>query len=361
MPDPRITNHARILVRYSIATKKGETVGVNGGVSAQPLIAALYEELIRVGAFPVLSMMPEGLAEFFYREGQQHHFTTLTPYQRACANTIDKTIGISSQSNTRALSAVDPKRQSRLSETMKPISDIVLRKPWVLTLFPTSAYAQDAEMSLHDFEDFVYGAIFADQDNAVAAWENIRRKQERLIGRLRGADEIRIVGPEADLKLSVKGRRFVNSAGERNMPSGEVFAGPVETSAEGYIRFDYPICAYGREISGVMLVFRKGVAVEATAEKNEDFLRAMLDSDKGARRLGELGIGTNTRIQRFIKNILFDEKIGGTIHLALGRSPSQTNGRNKSAIHWDLIKDLRKGGILYVNGRVFQRDGKFVG
>lgn len=361
MMDPRTRNLARTLVRYCIAARKGQTVGVSGGVLAAPLFAAVYEELLAAGAFPALNMAPDGLGEILYQKGQKHHFTTITPYQRAYAKCVDATISIYSQSNTRALSAADPKKQVQLSRTMRPISEILAHKRWVITLFPTDAYAQDAEMSLRAFEDFVYGATFSDERDPVAAWKAIGKKQERLIARLRGADKIRIVGPDTDIELSVKGRKFVNSAGHRNMPSGEVFAAPVETSAEGHIRFDYPICAYGREISGVRLVFRKGAVVEAHAEKHADFLKTMLASDPGAKRLGELGIGTNRKIQRFVKSILFDEKIGGTIHLALGRSPLDTHGKNQSAIHWDLIKDLRHGGAIYVDGRAFEKDGKFVG
>lgn len=359
MNDPRVGNLAKILVRYSIEARKSETIGVSGDVPAEPLIVAVYEELLRAGAFPVVRMSPAGLSELFFKRGKPYHFTTLTPYQRAYARCVDATITIFAQSNTRALSNTDPRKQAILSRTMKPVSNVLRQKPWVLTLFPTDAYAQDAEMSLREFEDFVYGATFADEDNPIAAWKVLKREQDRLISKLCGADEIYIVGPETDIKLSVKNRKFINSDGHHNMPSGEIFAAPLENSAEGYIKFDYPACYSGREIDGVRLVFRQGVVVEATAKKNEKFLLAMLDTDRGARRLGELGIGTNRKIQRFTKNILFDEKIGGTVHLALGKSPLEAGGKNNSALHWDMIKDLRKGGALYVDGRVFQKDGRF--
>jgi aminopeptidase len=360
MNDPRIRNLAKTLVCYCIAARKGQTVGVSGGILAAPLFSAVYEELIVAGAFPVLTMAPDGLSAIFYRKGQNHHFTTLTSYQRAYGRCMDATISICSQSNTRALSAVDPKKQVLMSKTLKSVSEILHRKPWVITLFPTEAYAQDAEMSLRAFEDFVYEATFSDEDDPVAAWKAVAKKQDRLIARLRGTDKVRIVGSGTDITLSVKGRKFVNSAGHRNMPSGEIFAAPQEASAEGYVRFDYPVCAYGREISGVRLVFRQGEVVEAHADKHGDFLKSMLNSDPGAKRLGELGIGTNTKIQKFVKSILFDEKIGGTVHLALGRSPLDTGGKNQSAIHWDLIKDLRQGGAIYADGKVFEKNGKFV-
>ena len=360
MSDPRIRNHARILVNYSVNARRSDTVGVSSSTLAEPLVLAVYEELLKAGAFPVLMMSPQGSMEFFFRYARSHQLHAVSPFQLAYARSMDATIRISSEGNTRSLSALDPRKQTMMARTMKPVSDILRAKPWVITLFPTTAYAQDADMSFSDFEDFVYSAMFADEDNPVAAWKSLRKRQDKLISGIKGADEVRILGKGTDLKLSVRNRKFVNSDGHRNMPSGEIFTSPVDGSAEGYIEYDYPVCTAGREIDGIRLVFRKGVVVEATASKNDAFLREMLKTDKGASRLGELGIGTNVRIQRFIKNILFDEKIGGTIHLALGQSFGEAGGRNKSAIHWDMIKDLRQGGAIYVDGRLYQKDGKFL-
>lgn len=358
--DQRITNLARILVTYSLDVQPKQTVEVSGHAQAEPLFIALYEELLRAGAYPQLKMMPDNAEEIFFRCGKAQHFDEVTAYQKAAVKHLDSCVRIYSSANTRALSEADPKKQARLTRTMRPLKDVILKKPWVLTLFPTGAFAQDADMSLHDFEHFVYQATFADHDHPVRAWKALARRQEKLIRKLAGAEQVRIVAPDTDLTFSVKGRTFVNSAGTRNMPSGEVFTSPVEDTAEGYIRYDYPVCHQGREIEGIRLVFRKGTIVEAGAEKNEKYLLTMLDMDPGARRLGELGIGTNYGIQRFIKNILFDEKIGGSIHLAVGDSFPEAGGKNKSALHWDMIKDLRKGGALYIDGRVFQKDGKFI-
>ncbi|MCE9613016.1 MAG: aminopeptidase [Lentisphaerae bacterium] len=360
MSDARVTNLAKILTQYSIVVKRGMTVSIAATSAAETLVAACYEELIKLGCYPVVNMTPPGLNEILFRHGQAHHFNRATAFQKAAVRLADASIRIQSEINTRSLSSADPAKQAMLSKVTRPLSNVMLRKSWVLTLFPTTAYAQDAEMSLKDFEDFVYGATFADEANPVRAWEAIRRDQDRLIRKLKGADQIRIVGPGTDLTLSVRGRTFINSAGTHNMPSGEIFTGPIEESAEGVVQYDFPVCNAGREIDGIRLVFRKGVVVEASATKNEAFLKAMLDMDPGARRLGELGIGTNRNIQRFIKNILFDEKIGGTVHLALGKSYPETGGVNKSALHWDMIKDLRKGGALYVDGKLFQKDGRFV-
>lgn len=360
MRDERIQNLARTLVRYSIRVRKGDTVGVVAEVPGEPLVLAVYEELLRKDAFPAVRLVPDGLAERFYRLGRPHHFTTLTSYQKAVARNTDAVIHIYASENTRSLSEVNPKRQVSHGATMKPVAEMRRRKPWLITLFPTRAFAQDAEMSLEAFEDFVYAATFSDRRDPIAAWKTLSRKQAKLVSRLRGADRVRIVGEGTDLSMSVKGRTFVNSDGSaHNMPSGEIFTSPLENSAEGVITYEFPVCQYGREISGIRLVFRKGKVVEATADRNEAFLRAMLDSDPGARRLGELGIGTNMRIQRFVKRILFDEKIGGTVHLAVGNAAGGTGGKNRSAIHWDMIKDLRKGGAIYVDGKLFLKEGRF--
>ena len=357
--DSRVQNLAKTLVHYSLEVQSGQVVEVSGVSVAEPLFVAIYEELIKAGAFPELQMQPDAVQEIFFQEGCDAHFDTLTAYKKASAEHMDATIRVIASENTRALSGVDPQKQARLTKALRPWKDVLLKKPWVLTLFPCPAFAQDAEMSLHDFEEFVYHATFSDETNPISCWRELALMQDALIRKLEGAEEVRIVGQDTDITMSVKDRLFINSAGTRNMPSGEIFTSPIENSAEGVIKYDYPVCNGGREIEGIRLVFRKGEVVEATAEKNEAYLLEMLDMDPGARRLGELGIGTNRNIQRFIKNILFDEKIGGSIHLAVGASYAEAGGKNESALHWDMIKDLRLGGAIYVDGRLFQKDGVF--
>ena len=358
--DSRIRKLAQTLSSYCLAAQPREVFAINAQTAAAPLVEALHEELIKAGAWPLIRMVPDGTAEAIYAHGHPHHFDEVSPADRAIAKTLAGTAFLYSSRNTRALSAVDPGLQARQAKAARPLKKSLLQKKWTLALFPTEAYAQDAEMSLHDFEDFVYGATFSDEADPVRAWNNLKTKQDKLIGKLEGAKTVRIVGPGTDLKFSVAGRTFINSPGIHNMPSGEVFTGPVEDSAEGEIAYDFPVVNQGREIDGIRLVFRKGKVVEAHASKNEDFLLRMLDMDPGARRLGELGIGTNFKIQRFIKNILFDEKIGGTVHLALGASYPETGGKNQSGLHWDMIKDLRKGGELHIDGKCVQKDGKFL-
>ena len=215
-------------------------------------------------------------------------------------------------------------------------------------------------MSLRDYENFVYGACFCDREDPVAEWQRVHAEQERVVQWLKGREQVKVVGPNADLTLSVKGRTFINSDGHHNMPSGEVFTGPVEDSAEGWVRFTYPAVHGGREVEGVELRFEAGKVVEATATKNEDYLLRMLDLDEGSRYLGEFAVGTNFGIQKFTKNILFDEKIGGSIHMAVGMGYPDTGSRNQSAIHWDMICDMRDGGEIWVDGDLLYKDGQFV-
>jgi aminopeptidase len=237
----------------------------------------------------------------------------------------------------------------------------VSRDRWALTLFPTEALAQESEMGLDDYEEFVFEAMALNEDDPVRYWREKAKEQQRLVERLEEADEVRITGLQTDLTLSVKDRKFLNGDGSHNMPCGEIFTGPVEDSANGEVYFGIPVAVGGREVSGVRLRFEEGRVVGSSAEKGEEYLSAMLDADDGARYLGELGIGTNYGIPRATKNILFDEKLGGTVHLAVGRSYEKTGGKNESSVHWDLICDLREGGELYADGELLQKDGKFSG
>lgn len=361
MESQYLEKFARLLTRYSIYARARETISVEGNAAAEPLITALYEELLKVGAFPMVRMMPDHALQAFLSNAKSHHLDEVARFEKSLANAIDGSIRIMSSTNTRALSAMDPEKQTRIARSRRSIRRILLAKKWALTLFPTEAYAMDADMSLADFEKFVIAANFLDRPNPVAEWNRLDRFHRRLITHLKGADEVRILGEDTDLKMSVKNRTFIGSVATHNVPSGEIFTGPVEASVEGHIRYDFPVCEGGREIDGIRLVFRGGRVVEAGATKNEKYLLTMLNMDPGARRLGELGIGTNFGIQRFIRNILFDEKIGGTIHLALGESYPETGGVNKSALHWDMIKDLRRGGEIRVDGKLLQKNGKFVG
>ena len=361
MIDERVGKLARILVDYSIGAGEGDQVLVSAEVGAGPLIRALYARLLQVGATAVTQISLPGMQELFFEHAQELHYQEIPQVTRAIYEDVDAQIGIRAPSNTRALANVDPEKQQALQKRNKPLSEMMLEKDrWVLTLFPTEALAQEAHMSLSEYEEFAFEAMGLNEEDPVRYWSQMFSEQERLKSRLEEAREIRIVGPETDLTLSVEGRTFVNSAGMRNMPCGEVFTGPIEDSANGTVYFGVPAAIAGREISGVRLRFEEGKVVEASAEKGEEYLSSLLDADAGARYLGELGIGTNYGIRRASANVLFDEKLGGTVHLAIGRSYAQTGGKNDSSVHTDLVCDLREGGALYADGELIQENGRFL-
>jgi aminopeptidase len=360
--DERLKKLARVLVDYSVEAGEGEQIVVAGGVAAEPLIKEVYMRLLQVGAIPIPQVALQGLQELFFEHARDIHYEKTPPIMHSVYERADAVISIMAPHNTRALAGVDPAKQRALGKRDKALQDLILSKDrWALTLFPTQALAQESEMGLDAYEDFVFEAMGLHEDDPVRFWREKAEEQGRLIERFEEAREVRIVGPQTDLTLSVAGRKFLNGDGKHNMPCGEVFTGPVEDSAEGSIYFGVPVAVAGREVSGVRLRFEGGRVVEASAEKGEEYLHAMLDADEGARYLGELGIGTNYGIQRATKNILFDEKLGGTVHLAVGRSYEKTGGKNDSSVHWDLICDLREGGELYADGDLLQIDGKFSG
>jgi aminopeptidase len=359
--DERIGKLARVLVDYSTEAGEGDQVLISGEVGAGPLIKALYTRLLQVGATPITQISLPGMQELFFEHARDIHYDEIPEVTRAVVDGVDAHITILAPSNTRALANVDPSRQQALQRRNKPLSEVVLKKDrWVVTLFPTEALAQEAQASLSEYEEFAFGAMGLNEEDPVRYWSEKFAEQERLIGRLEEAREIRILGPETDLTLSIAGRKFLNSAGRRNMPCGEVFTGPVEDSAHGTVYFGIPAAVAGREISGARLRFEEGKVVEASAEKGEEYLMSLLDADAGARYLGELGIGTNYNIPRASANVLFDEKLGGTVHLAIGRSYAETGGKNDSSVHTDLVCDLREGGELYADGELIQENGRFL-
>jgi aminopeptidase len=349
---------AALLCDYSLAVGKGEQVVVRSTTLASPLLLALQRALLEREAWPLLRVAVPGQEEAFWAAARDVHLDGFPPSELAEAEGTDASLAIHAPDNTRALANVDPALTARAARARAPLREAALRRRWCVSLWPTAALAQEAGMATGDFAAFVRRALFLDRDDPVAAWLSLRSFQARLIERLAGASELRIEGESTDLMLGVAGRTWINSDGRRNMPSGEVFTGPVEGSAEGRIRFDVPSSPRGVEVAGIELEFRSGVVVSARADRGDAVLQAMLATDAGARRLGELGIGTNFGIDRAIGTILFDEKIGGTVHLALGRSYPETGGTNESAIHWDMICDLRRGGRLTADGEAVVENGR---
>jgi aminopeptidase len=364
--DPRVRNLAKILVGYSTKVKKGETVAIEGAGAAEPLLIAVYEEVLKAGGNPILNVALDGQSVAFYKHASDAQLDWISPVTEWMVENVDVRIAIGASANTRELSAVPPERQTRRqAATGELLARMMDRSAagefrWCVTLFPTNAYASEAEMSLVDYEDFYFGACLADDADPLTAWQRTSAETRRLAEWIEGHEEVRVTAPGTDIKLGVAGRKFIPCDGEHNMPDGEFFTGPVEDSVEGEVTFHLPALIGGREVSGVRLRFEAGKVVEASAERGEEFLLELLDTDPGARRLGELGIGTNYAIDRGTREVLLDEKLGGTVHMAVGRSYPESGGVNESAVHTDLVCDLRGGGKIEVDGADFQVDGKFV-
>jgi len=364
--DPRIDKLAELLVDYSVGVRPGDRVLIDGDTMAAPLLRAVYGRVLRAGGHPLMQLSLDGLDELLFRLADDEQLRYVHEPVRQALETYDVRIAICADANTKALSGVDPTRMVLREQSRADLTKTFLRRSasgelrWVLSLFPTNAYAQDAEMSLAEYEDFVYGACMPDPVDPVGYWKRVSARQESVVEWLRGKQSVEVRGPGTDLRLNITGRNFVNCDCHQNVPDGEVFTGPVEDSMEGTVNFSYPALYSGREVTGVRLWFERGVVVKATAEKNEAFLLSTLETDAGARRVGEFAIGTNEAITRFTGQILFDEKIGGSFHLALGAGYPETGSRNESAIHWDMICDLRDGGEIRVDGELLYRNGAFV-
>ena len=366
MRDPRAERLAKILVGYSTEVKEGEIVSIDGESAAQPLLLAVYEEVLKAGAHPVLNVSLDGQSAAYYKHASDSQLDWISPVSEWLLDNADVRIAIGASTNTRELSAVPPARQTRRQTATGDMLGRAMERSakgefrWCYTIFPTNAYAAEAEMSLVDYEDFYYGACLADDEDPLTAWKRASAETVRLAEWIEGHEEVRVVAPGTDIVLGIGGRKFIPCDGRHNMPDGEFFTGPVEDSVEGEVSFHLPATIGGREVAGVHLRFEAGKVVDAGAERGEEFLIELLDTDPGARRLGELGIGTNYAIDRGTREVLLDEKLGGTVHMAVGRSYPESGGVNESAVHTDLVCDLRLGGRIEVDGTVMQEDGKFV-
>jgi aminopeptidase len=351
--DQRIKKLAHILVNHSTKINEGDIIEINCSHEAKALANEVAKLILLKGAFPLLNCSLEGFSYTYFKYANEKQLSTPPLLRLYEAKKVAGTISIGTEYNTKELSNIPPKKITLRRKATKEISDIIIKKDnWVICQYPTNALAQDAEMSLTEMENFIYSACIND-------WKKEEKKQTVLKKILDKGENVRIIGKETDITFSIKGRSGIKCYGTRNMPDGEVFVAPVETTTEGHILFDYPVATYGKEIDQIRLTFKNGKVIKATASKNQDFLRKMLSTDEGASRIGEFGIGTNFKIKKFIKQILFDEKIGGTIHLALGMAYPEGGGKNKSSIHWDMIKDLRKGGELYIDNKLIMKNGKF--
>jgi len=368
MTDPRVERLATVILDYTTRVSEGDTVAIRGETLGEPLLNELYRGSLLRGAHPYLNVWLPNQDELFFRYAQDHQLDYVSPVKRQFYEAFDVLIRVDAESNTKARSSIDPAKQSRYEAAYREVTQVYLERSasgefrWCRSLFPTQAYAQDTEMSLFEFEDFVFSACMVDsEDDPIQRWKELSARQQRWVDWLEGKKQVRLIGPGTDLLVSVEGRKWINcDGGDYNMPDGEIFTGPVETAVDGQVSFTYPACLSGREVEDVRLWFEGGKVIKATASKNEAFLLAMLDTDEGARRLGEFAFGCNPGVQRFTKKILFDEKIGGTVHMAVGAAYPESGGLNQSAIHWDMICDLREGGEVWVDGELFAKDGQIL-
>lgn len=366
MRDSRLEKLADILVNYSTRVKKGQVVRITGSPICQPLVVEVYRKVVQARAHPLVRMAPDELSEIFLKNATDEQLKYVNPLALKEVETIDASIGMWADENTKALSNVDAKRIGVQQAARKPILDTFLKRAaegklnWVGTPYPTQASAQDAEMSLAEYEDFVFDAGLLNEPDPVAGWRKMSESQQRLVDYLNGKRDYRVVAANGtDLRMSVADRKWINCDGKRNFPDGEVFTGPVLDSVNGVVQFSFPAVHHGREVQDVRLIFRDGKVVEASASKGEAFLHSMLDTDSGSRFLGECAIGTNYRITRYTRSTLFDEKIGGTVHFALGAGYPQTGNTNQSGLHWDMVVDLRPGGHVEIDGVIINQNGRF--
>jgi aminopeptidase len=365
MPDPRIEKLADVLVSYSVEVQPGDRVMVRSGAAAAPLARALYAAVLKEGGHPLALMTLDGGQEVFFRNASDEQLQYIhEPYKRIYEN-YEVMITVDASINTKALTHIPPERIRLASQAQKELFQVFMERlstgslRWVGCLYPTNAFAQDGEMSLTEYEDFVYGACLPDIEDPVGFWKRLSARQQKIVDWLAGKKSVRVEGPSVELSLSVAGRSFVNCDGKKNMPDGEIFTGPVEESVEGHVRFSYPSVYTGRKLEGIELWFEKGKVVKATAEKGEDFLLKTLDTDEGARFVGEFAIGTNEGITRATGHTLFDEKINGSFHMALGAGMPETGSVNESGIHWDMVCDISDGGKIWVDDELFYENGEF--
>lgn len=364
MWDPRYSRWAEVLVHHSLRLEKGDLLKIAAGVAAEPLVVAVFEKALEVGAHPYVRIGGfETLMDVFYEKASEEQLRFVSPLERAELDHVRAVLNIWTPGNLRGETRRDPRKMQLVYGARRELQEAWMRKidsgevKACITLFPTVTQAQEARMSLRDFTEFVFHALHLNDPDPLAYWKNKREANEELIRRLEGVRELRLEGDGTDLRIRVEGRTWINDDGRLNFPGGEIFTSPVETETEGVITFNMPSMFGGREVRGVRLVFREGKVVEAHAQENEAFLRAMLEMDEGASYLGEFAIGTNENIQEYTGNTLFDEKIGGTVHLALGHAFPQAGGTNTSALHWDMVFDLRQGGRLYADGTLVMENG----
>ncbi|NWG35042.1 MAG: aminopeptidase [Chloroflexi bacterium] len=365
MTDPRVTKLAQVLVHYSVEIKPKQQVMIRTNPLAEELTLAVYEEVVKSGAYPLVLNETPGTQEIFFKFADEDQLDHISPVVKMVMETFDASITLWSDYNTRRFSGADNAKMARARHASAPIMRTAMRRTatgefrWVVTVYPTHAMAQEADMSLDDYREFVFRAGLLHEDDPVSLWKAEGLKQQKLIQWLKNRDQAVIKGSNADIVLSIKDRTFIECSGKANFPDGEIFTGPVEDSVNGWIRFKYPALFAGQEITDIELWFENGRVIKEKASKNQELLTSALNTDAGSRFLGEWGIGTHYGIQRFTKNMLFDEKMGGTIHFAVGAGYPESGSKNESGLHWDMLCDMSDAEIT-LDGDLFYKNGRTV-
>ncbi len=357
--------YARVLVDFSLGLRKGDKLLIRSTYLAEPLVNEVYRRALQIGAFPELRIGLNGTDKIFYDTAGDEQLKYISPVHDYIVRNYDAMITIDAEFNPKELQNVEPAKKQKVNAARAELNKIFMQRAaedklrWTLCVFPTSSEAQEAGMSLAEWQDFVYSACFLQFDDPVAEWEKLEARQQKIVDMLNTKKQIHYKSADVDVRFSTEGKIWINSAGRHNMPSGEVFTAPVEDSVNGKVRFSFPGFYMGQEIEGIELEIRDGLVVKWHADKGQDLLNRIFEIE-GSRRFGEVAVGTNHGITKFTKNLLFDEKIGGTIHMAIGAAYPETGGKNVSSVHWDMIADMRRGGEIIADGEKIYENGKFI-
>jgi len=358
---------AKLAINYAVNVKKGERIFITGPALAQELFQAMYIETIKAGGHPLLNVQIEGIQELRLKYSSEEQLLYVDPIQKSIMKEFDSYIVISGDYNTRKMSLVDPKLITKVqgSPANKELWDILMGRMgkkelrYLLIPFPCNSFAQEANMDLFSYFEFIKKALFLDKEDPVKEWLQTEKKQEVICNSLKDTEQIQVNGEDTNLTMSVKGRLWLNDCGHINLPAGEIYTAPIENSVNGHIRFTYPGIFQGKEIQNIYLEFKDGKVIKSSADKGDDLLKELLKIDN-ADILGEFAIGTNYGITRFTKNMLFDEKLGGTIHCALGSGIEDAGSKNRCGIHWDILKDMTlPGSKIIADDKVIYEEGKW--
>lgn len=359
--------YAEILVDYSTNVQKGDLVLIRAESNlCQPLVKEIYKLVVQKGAHPIVRCSIEGLAETFIKYADDEQLAYIDPITKLEYEKVDKLISIGAPLNVKNMARANSKKMAKRSSATRDLSTIMLNRAakgdlaWVIADFPTQALAQEAKMSLDEYTDFIINACYLDLENPIEKWKEIGKEQDRIVNILNGTKKLHIIGEKTDITFNVENRKWISCSGLNNFPDGEIFTSPVEDSANGEIYFDLPAIYRGNESHKILLTLKDGKVVDAKAEKGEEFLLSMLNMDEGSRFVGEIAIGTNERVKDVTGNILFDEKIGGAIHMAVGASYPETGGKNQSGLHWDIIKSMKENSKIYADDKLVYENGKFI-